>query len=86
MNPISPIASFALLSTGGAAADGVVADVPLWTTATRFALGFEFLWIAGGLALLLWLTRPQRFEQAQPKPTRRATGTRPDDGTPPLAA
>ena len=86
MNPISPITGYTVMSAGGIVAEGVLPDVPLWTTATRFTLGFEFLWIAAGLAMLFWLTRPRRLGRSQPEPTRRATVKRPDDGTPPLAA
>ena len=40
-----------------------------------------------GLALLFWLTKPPRADVSRPKqPTRGRTGTRDDDGIPPLAA
>jgi hypothetical protein len=79
--------NFSLVAAGSAPADGVVGGVQLWTMTTRFALGIEILWIVVGLALLFWLTKPPRADVSRPKqPTRRRTGTRDDDGVPPLAA
>src|SRR2546422_593944 len=51
---VNPIANVGLLISAGMPADGVVADIPLWTPATRITLAIEIAWIAASLALLLW--------------------------------
>jgi hypothetical protein len=81
MNFAIPFGNFG----SGVPATGVVADIPLWTPATYFALAIQIVWILGALALLLSLTVPRGAEQSTPRqPIRRRADSR-DDG-PPLAA
>jgi hypothetical protein len=67
-------------------ADGVVADIPLWTPITRVTLAIEIAWIVASLALLLWLTRPAKSNRSRPEAPLRQRTRRGEDDVPPMAA
>ena len=83
---MNPIASVGLLISAGMPADGVVADIPLWTPATRITLAIEIAWIAASLALLFWLTKPAKSNRSQPERPLRKRTARGEDDVPPMAA
>jgi len=83
---VNPIANLGLFIAASMPADGVVADIPLWTTTTRITLTIEIVWIVSSLALLFWLTKPTKSTRSRPETPLRKRTSRGEDDVPPMAA